>query len=69
LEFNVPFQHKYGYIRDDIIITLLPVITYNTAVTVQYFPLTVHAYTGIISVSHIYVAEAAQHETMKAQII
>jgi len=23
LEFNVPFQHKYGYIRDDLIIDIL----------------------------------------------
>jgi len=22
LEFNVPFQHKYGYIRDDVVVTL-----------------------------------------------
>jgi len=23
LEFNVPFQHKYGYIRDDLVLSIV----------------------------------------------
>jgi len=32
LEFNVPFQHKYGYIRDEIVVVLVLLASLTTLV-------------------------------------
>jgi len=50
LEFNVPFQHKYGYIRDEPWLEWPPFLTHGVYICIH-----IHIY-GVLKTSHLWLA-------------